>query len=111
MRNTLIKRSIITPKRFHTIKLPHQINQDPVKPRLSQFSHALYNTLMISLSTFFLFNIVYNNLQYQEIEQELKLKSTTLENQIQTIVDEKDKQLQQEQESSNKRWIHKLKCW
>ena len=66
---------------------------------------------MISLSTFFLFNIVYNNLQYQEIEQELKLKSTTLENQIQTIVDEKDKQLKQEQESSNKRWIHKLKFW
>ena len=82
-----------------------------MKPRLSQFSHALYNTLMISLSTFFLFNIVYNNLQYQEIEQELKLKSTTLENQIQTIVDEKDKQLKQEQESSNKRWIHKLKFW
>ena len=50
-------------------------------------------------------------MQYQEIEQELKLKSTTLENQIQTIVDEKDKQLKQEQESSNKRWIHKLKFW
>ncbi|RCK58805.1 hypothetical protein Cantr_07316 [Candida viswanathii] len=75
-------------RRCYTIKLPYD---EPVKPRISQFSHALYNTLMISLSTFFLLNIWYNKLEYKEVEANLKLKSQELESRIQAIVTRRKK--------------------
>lgn len=107
MINRLITRSNIVSKRCYTIKLP---TQEPVKPRISEFSHALYNTLMISLSTFFVLNIVYNKLEYNEVESKLKLKSQELENKIQSLVNEKDKELKLIQ-SKNHSWISKLKFW
>lgn len=105
--NRLIAKSTIVPKRWYSIKLP---TQEPVKPRISEFSHALYNTLMISLSTFFILNIVYNKLEYNEVESNLKIKSQELESKIQSIVDEKEKELKQIQ-MSNDSWIRKLKFW
>ncbi|KAL6451750.1 hypothetical protein SBY92_003058 [Candida maltosa Xu316] len=65
---------------------------------------------MMSISTFFLLNIIYNNLIYQDIEQDLRSKSEKLEQQIQEIVNQKNEQLTQYQEK-NRGWLSKLKFW
>lgn len=93
------------PKSYSTI-IP-ETNIEPPKPKISQFSHAIFNTLTISLTTYLLLHTVWTNLEYKEVEADLVAKSNDLEFQIQTIVSE----LKQQELKKRQSWFGKLKFW
>ena len=79
----------------------------PSKPKLSQFSHAIFNTLTISLTTYLLLHTLWTNLEFNEVEADLVAKSNDLESQIQTIVTA----LKQQELNKKQSWLGKLKFW
>ncbi|CAK9441173.1 uncharacterized protein LODBEIA_P50420 [Lodderomyces beijingensis] len=83
-------------RRYRSINVHNPSSPPFSKPKISQFGHAIFNTLTISLTTYLLLNTIWTNLEYYEVENDLKLQSQEIESQIQAIVDEKNNEIQKQ---------------
>lgn len=92
-------------RKYSTIIPEPSVN--PAKPKISQFGHAIFNTVTISLTTYLLLHSLWTNLEYREVEADLVAKSNDLESQVHTIVTE----LKQEELKKRQSWVGKLKFW
>lgn len=107
----LVKRLVTRP---YTISIENPRLPQPSKPKISQFSHAIFNTLVMALGTYLFLNTVWTNSEYYELEKKFKQQSTELEQEIQALVDLKNNELQhqqQQQQQQTQRWFRFLKFW
>ncbi|CAI5759498.1 unnamed protein product [Candida verbasci] len=108
MIKSILMRNII---RNYTIQLPKDHHSIYVKPKLSQFGHAIYNTFIISFITYIGLNVLWTHLESNDVKNSLELKSQNLESQIQNVVNLKNEELKANELKYNGHWYKKLKFW
>ncbi|CAH6723093.1 hypothetical protein CLIB1444_13S00166 [[Candida] jaroonii] len=85
-------------RRLYSTEFPTNINS---KPNISQFKTPLLHTFLIASTTYLLLNTIAMTLEYEEEKQKIENLEKSIEFEIQTVIDNKKKQLES-------RWYQKI---